>query len=643
MSTNFYLDNDDLRFYIDKGLDWEPLIEVTERGFTMPESFADADEALTFYRDALEMFGKFVAKEVAPRSHDLDSQEIALGEDGEVRVPEALDEIFEKMKGLGLHSLAIPRDLGGMNAPLLLYMVNSELMARADVSTMTHFGLHAGIALALLVYSIHEGTTEFDPETSAIVSTRFEEAIAEIMVGEAWGSMDITEPDAGSDMGALRTRAHQDEEGTWRLTGQKIFITSGHGKYHVVIARTEEDTGDGAMSGLKGLSTFLVKAYEDAPDGTRTRHAVVERIEEKMGHHASPTCMMVFEETPAELIGERGDGFRHMLLLMNNARIGVGFESIGLCEAAHRMATEYAAERRSMGKTIDRHEMIADMLAEMRTEIQGLRALAMTSVYAEEMAQKLQMNLLARQNLSAASRAEMEEELAQFKRVSRRLTPLLKYHASEKAVEFAKWNIQIHGGVGYTKEYGAEKLLRDAMVMPIYEGTSQIQALMAMKDVLGGIMKRPQRFVKRLAQARWRSLSERDPRAKALATIRYQTLMAQQRLIGRTALDKFDAVRQHPVGEWAEQLRHNWDPKRDFSYAMLHAERLIRLLIDEAIAEVLYEQAQEHPERGEVFDRFVEIAGPRARYNLDQIMHRGQRLLDRLHGADESYTAAAAE
>ena len=229
------------------------------------------------------------------------------------------------------------------------------------------------------------------------------------------------------------------------------------------------------------------------------------------------------------------------------------------------------------------------------------------------------------------------------KRRTRRLTPLLKYHASEKAVEFARWAIQIHGGVGYTQEYGVEKLLRDAMVMPIYEGTSQIQALMAMKDALGAIMKRPQEFVRRLAEARWRSLSERDPRARALARIQLTSLTARQHLVARTARDKFEEVRQRPVTEWVAGLRQDWDPKRDFSYAMLHAERLIRILIDEAIAELLYDQAQAHPDRGELFDRFVEIAEPRVRYNLDQINSRGQRLLARLsRERDEAGSSEAA-
>src|SRR5690606_24172364 len=180
-----------------------------------------------------------------------------------------------------------------------------------------------------------------------------------------------------------------DDDGNWYVTGQKIFLTSGHGKHHIVIARTEPD-----KPGLAGLSLFHVPAYEDMPDGTRRRIAVIDRLEEKLGHHGSATAAVSFDRAPARLIGRRGEGFQLMLLLMNNARVGVGFESIGVCEAAYRKARDYAAERRSMGKTIDRHEMIADFLDEMQTEILGLRALAMQCAWHEELHQRTKMHAL---------------------------------------------------------------------------------------------------------------------------------------------------------------------------------------------------------------------------------------------------------
>ena len=280
-----------------------------------------------------------------------------------------------------------------------------------------------------------------------------------------------------------------------------------------------------------------------------------------------------------------------------------------------------------MGKTIDQHELIADYLDEMRTDIQGIRALAMYGAYHEEVA--LRLKHLEGAGLPepelAAKRRRRQQKSAASK--SRRVTPLLKYLAAEKSVEMARRCLQIHGGVGYTKDYGAEKLLRDALVTPIYEGTSQIQALMAMKDNLQHVMRNPQDFVKRVAQARWRSISARDPLERRVARMRSLSLAALQHLLSRTATDKIKGLSQVPVTTWPQAFTKNWDPKRDFAFAMLHAERLTRLLADAAICEILYEQASRHRERREVLDRYLDRAEPRSRFLYDEITTTGERLL----------------
>ena len=628
--ANFLKDNEDLLFYLDKAIDWEPLVRLTERDVKDSDSFESSAAAVTFYRDVLESVAEYVAEEIAPHAEEIDREGV-LFDNGEVSFPPRLEKIFDELKALGFHGLCVPRELGGLNLPLLAYMACVELFARADVSVAAHFGFHGGMAMAMLVYSINEGTTEIDPQSGEILSTRFAHEIGEIMRGEAWGSMDITEPDAGSDMAALRSKAHHGDDGIWRVTGEKIYITSGHAKYHFVIARTEEQgDANNPFAGLKGLSMFLVPASGEGPGGTRASGVSVERIEKKLGHNGSATCALRFEEAPAHLIGKRGDGFKHMLLLMNNARIGVCFESLGLCEAALRLAQDYAVERRSMGKTIDQHEMIADMLEEMATDIAGIRALAFKAAVHEELTQKARLIAKAKEGAGMSIAPEIQEILDKSPKISRRLTPLAKLLGSEKAVEMARKAIQIHGGAGYIREYGAEKLLRDAMVFPIYEGTSQIQGLMVMKDALMGIMKGPGDFMKRLAQARLGSLSAKDPDARDLARIQLLSLKAQQHLIGRVASDKVKAVVQTPVQGWWGALSEGWDPKRDFARAMLHAERLAMLLADEAIAEILFEQAEAFPERRELYRNYVERALPRARYLYEQITERGDRLLARL-------------
>ena len=631
---NFFTDNDDLQYYFDRGIEWEPLVELTERSYRTEEGFKNAADAVSFYRQSAEMIGELAATEIAPHAARIDREGVVF-ERGEASLPKLQQSIFDQIKTLELHGMCLPRELGGQNCPILMAHVTSELFGRADCAVMAHYGFHGGMAMAMLLYSLLEGTTEFDSQRARITRTRFEREIGEIVRGEAWGCMDITEPDAGSDMAALRAVGEQDAAGQWFVSGSKIFITSGHGKHHFVIARTEKPAAPtDPKAGLGGLSMFLVPAYREDARGRRKRIVTLDRVEEKLGHHGSVTASLSFDRAPAELIGQRGDGFKLMLTLMNNARIGVGFESIGLCEAAYRLARDYAAERKSMGKTIDRHEIIADYLDEMRTDIQGLRAMAMHAAYHEEMSQQLRVALRYFPPRDEAERKRLERRQRRHAMKARRVTPLLKYSAAEKAVEIARRGLQIHGGNGYIAEYGAEKLLRDALVMPIYEGTSQIQALMAMKDTLGGIMKGPQAFLKRQARSHWRSMSAPHPLERRVGRLQALSLGAQGHLMTRTAADKLRSVQQLPFGQWPKAFTKSWDPKRDFAFALLHAERLTRLLSDETIAVLLLDQAERHPERAELLERHLERAEPRCRHLHDEITTTGRRLLTQL--AEES-------
>ena len=622
---NFYSDNEDLQYYVRRGIDWETLVRLTERVLPAPDGPATTAEAVEGYREILDLVGTFVAEQIAPHTAAIDHAGVSIA-NGLVSFPPQLQGIFDQIRELDLHGMSMPRELGGMNCPVMLYFLCNELIARGDVSVMTHHGFHGAISLALMLYSIAEGSTEFDAQ-GKIKKTRFAKEIGEIVRGEAWGCMDITEPNAGSDMASLNTKAELQADGSWALTGQKIFITSGHGKYHIVIARSEPVE---LAPGLAGLSLFLAPAYEQDASGQRRELATVDRIEDKLGHHASATCAITYEQSPAQLLGQRGDGFKNMLLLMNNARLGVGFESLGLCEAALRLATSYARDRQSMGKRLDQHELIADQLDEMATDIQGIRALAMEGAFQEEVASRLRIR-------EAAGGWDDELEGKRCRRLAREagaaareITPLLKFLAAEKSVEMARRCLQIHGGVGYTREYGAEKLLRDALVTPIYEGTTQIQALMAMKDALGQVIKAPQAFVKKVAQVRFRSLSARDPLERRVSKVRSVALSAIQTLLLRTSTDKLRDLRQQPLSTWPAALRKNWNPKRDFAFAMLHAERLTMILTDAAICEALWKQAQKHSERREVLSRYLERAEPRCNYLAEVIASTGDRLVARL-------------
>lgn len=633
--ANFYDDNADMRFYMEDYIDWEPLVRLTEFDYRAKDGFDNAADALDFYKSILEMVGKFSANEVAPHWAEIDREHPYL-KDGIVRFPPVLQKIFDKIKDLELHGMCVPRDLGGMNCPLILFQLCTELMARADVSVAAHNGFHGGMAMAMILFSTMEGSTEFDTEKNEIVNTRFAEAIGEIISGEAWGAMDITEPGAGSDMAQLRTRGEQNAEGQWHVTGEKIFITSGHAKYHFVIARTEKQKdAEDAFAGLKGLSMFLVPTYKIDDKGKQINLAGFDKLEEKLGHHGSATVAISFDETPAYLIGDRGEGFRLMLQLMNNARVGVGFESLGICEAALRLAKAYAAERPSMGKMIDKHEMIADYLDEMQTDIQAIRSLAVNSAYHEEMGQKLSLILRFMPPEYEAERREMERERDRHQAASRRYTPLLKYLAAERAVEICRRAIQIHGGFGYSMEFAAEKLLRDAIVLPIYEGTSQIQSLMAMKDSLMGILKDPKRFYGGFAKTRWTARAGEGKLERRVAGLQLLSYKALQFLMTRLAGRKLNEVRRKPIRQWSAFFKE-WDPKKDFSLAMLHAERLTRLLADVAVCETLLDQAGKFPEREIILLRYLERAEPRCRFLYSEITTTGARLLSELGAGAEA-------
>ncbi len=621
MAGNYYLDNEDLRFQLERAYNWSELISLYERGYTAKDGFKDEKEALEFYRDILDNVGKFIASEVAPRAKDMDHRPPRL-ENGEVVVDPEMAAIFDGFKEMGLYALNLPRELGGLNVPLTLYFALAEIIGRADIAVLGHYGFHGGIALSLLAYSLDEGTVQHDGEV--ITGTRFEEAIREIIEGEAFGCMVLTEPDAGSDLGALRTRAVLGADGKWRLTGQKIFITSGHGQHQLVLAKTE-NTGNG----LKDLSLFLVPRVIDR-DGKKVNNVVIERLEEKLGIHSSVTATLTYEDSVGELVGKRGQGFQLMVMLMNNARLGVGFESIGLAEQAYRLAKAYAAERKSMGKTIDRHEMIADYLDRMETDIRGLRAFAYSATESLELYTRLEMKLRLAPPADPEERKALERRVRSLKRRARDLTPLIKYQASEKAVEISRMALQIHAGVGYTRDYEVEKLLRDALVLPIYEGTSQIQSLMALKDRLQGAIKDPARFLRRAALARVGGLSARDPLDRKLARLMSQQYSAMQHILTHIARDKWVWVHEKKVSEWTAAFLKDWDARRDFAFGLLHAERMTRILSEVAIAKVLVKQARRFPERRELAEKYLDKALPVVNFLHEEISLSGDRLLKKL-------------
>ena len=628
-SRNFFIDNEDLQFHI-RTMDWASLLPLVEAYENPEEAFKDPAQAGEFYAEMLTTIGQFAAEQIAPYTTELDTQH-PTQEGEEILTAPRMKTILDGLAQLGAMGLILPRRLGGLNSPMVLNSALSELLARGDVSVMTAYGFYGGVGAVLSRYAIDEGHFERD-EKGCITSMRFDDKLEKIAAGEEWGAMLLTEPNAGSDLALIGTKAVEQDDGTWLLNGQKIWITSGHGEHHIVLARSEEP---GKLGGLKGLSLYYVPAHIEK-DGKRVRNVEMGGLEEKMGQHSGVAATINLEDSVGHLIGQRGHGFRGMLLLMNNARILVGFESLGICESAYRQSKSYAEERVTMGQPIIRHAMIADYLDEMEITIIGLRALSFDAVYNEEMAHRLRMKLQVEQPEDATDKRNVEKEIQKYKWRARLATPLIKYFGSEEAVRIARMNMQILGGVGYMKEYGAEKLLRDALILPVYEGTSQIQSLMALKDNLQKVLRNPRKAISRFAALKLEAVSARDEMEKALARMRITKYSAMQTIFTRIVADKFGDVKEKPLLEWKSAFLKTWDPAVDFSFGLWHAERLTKILCYVSISESLVRLArktvdtEDGPQRREYALRFMERFEAKAQGALEEIERYGPELLDRL-------------
>src|SRR5215472_6300261 len=307
----------------------------------------------------------------------------------------------------------------------------------------------------------------------------------------------MTEPEAGSDVGNIGTTATRQPDGSWRINGRKQFISSGNGEVGVLLARAVPGS-----KGLNGLALFLVpRCVPDAETGERENYAV-ERAEEKVCINGSPTCALAFQDTYAEIMGSPGDGWRHITTFMNEARIAVGVQACGVAQASLVAAREYAAQRVQMGKPIREPPLVAEMLLDMQTTVVGLRALWMETAVAYDLVQGIQRRLNTLSEVDP-QRPALEARERRIGRYLRELTPLVKYYGSEEAIRVARMGMQVFGGYGVVKEYEVERFLRDSLILPIYEGSSQIQALMAVKDLLKSVMRDPRSLLVPVGHSPW--------------------------------------------------------------------------------------------------------------------------------------------
>lgn len=457
--ANFFTDNQDLLFQFER-LDLKEVVDFYEENYKQSEKFNYApinyEDAKENYRRILEITGDIAANYIAPRSPGIDD-EGATFKDGKVYYAKGTKESLDLLSKAELMGMILPREYGGLNFPTTIYMAAVEMISRADASLMNIFGLQ-DIGRTIAEFGSAAQKQEFLPGFST---------------GEYTGAMALTEPDAGSDLQAVKLTAYQDEKGNWFLRGVKRFITNGNGEVLLVLARTEAGTKD-----ARGLSMFV--CYGD--DTIKVR-----RIEHKLGIHGSPTCELQFNDTPAQLVGARRFGLlKYVMYLMNRARVGIGAQSLGIAQEAYEQALNYAKAREQFGKPIYNLPVVANILIDMRVSLEAFRSLFYnTSVWLDR--KEMLDQLVEKLKSEKKPLAETNERLKEASKYLSLLTPLAKYFLSEGANKICYDSMQIHGGTGYMHEFGIERLSRDARITNIYEGTSQLQIVAAAGGVVNDI------------------------------------------------------------------------------------------------------------------------------------------------------------
>ncbi|MDR1757625.1 MAG: acyl-CoA dehydrogenase family protein [Bacteroidales bacterium] len=452
---NFYTDNEALKFQLSHPL-MRRIVDLKERDYADNNQFDDApvdfEDAIDSYDRVLEIVGEITGEILAPNAEEVDRVGVRVENNAVVYAP-GTQEAHEALTKAGLYGMSLPRRFGGLNFAYVPYVMAAEIVSRGDTAFANIWGLQD------CAETLHEFASE-----------EIQQAFLPRVNKGATCSMDLTEPDAGSDLQAVRLKASWDETSQcWRLNGVKRFITNGDADIKLVLARSEEGTTD-----ARGLSYFV---YDRAEGATTIR-----RVENKLGIHGSPTVELVFNNAPAKLVGERRFGLiKYVMSLMNGARLGVAAQAVGLSENACREAERYAAEREQFGKAIKHFPQVYEMLALSRAKTDVARALLYETCRFVDIYKALTLTSKER-----PLTAEEKTELKYYQKNADLYTPLLKLFATEFCNQVAYDAIQVHGGSGYMKDYPVERLYRDARITNIYEGTTQLQVVAAIRGVGNG-------------------------------------------------------------------------------------------------------------------------------------------------------------
>ena len=452
--ANYYSDHPEIEFHLNHPL-MKRVVDLKERNYAEKDQFEDApvnyEDAIENYKRLLDITGDVAANIIEPNSEDVDLEGPHL-ENGRMIYASKTFENLDATRKAGLWGLSMPRRYGGLNLPNAIFSMASEIIAAADAGFQNIWSLQSCI----------DTLYEFGSEEQR------QKYIPRICAGETM-SMDLTEPDAGSDLQRVMLKATQDEDGTWRLNGVKRFITNGDSDIHLVLARSEEGTKDG-----RGLSMFI---YDKRDGGVTVRH-----IEHKLGIHGSPTCELVYKNAKAELCGSTRLGLiKYVMALMNGARLGIAAQSVGVEQEAYNEGLAYAKERAQFGEKIINFPAVYDMLSRMKAKLDAGRSLLYCCARYVDIYKALE-DIARDSKLTPEERQEMKK----YTRLADAFTPLAKGMNSEYANQNAYDAISIHGGSGFIMEYKCQRLFRDARIFSIYEGTTQLQVVAAIRYITNG-------------------------------------------------------------------------------------------------------------------------------------------------------------
>jgi len=453
---NFFNDNPALKFQLSHPL-MQKIVTLKERNFVDKDKYdyasRDFEDAIDNYEKILEIIGEIAGEVIASNAEEIDQTGPTVVNNRVIYAP-GTQQNHETLIQAGVYGMALPREYGGLNFAVIPYVMAAEIVSRADAGFANIWGLQ----------DCAETINEFADEDIK------REFLPRVCAGQTC-SMDLTEPDAGSDLQAVQLKAtYNEKDGMWYLNGVKRFITNGDAHIKLVLARSEEGTTDG-----RGLSLFVV-------DNKHDNTVKVRRIENKLGIKGSPTCELVFSNTPAKLIGSRRLGLiKYVMSLMNEARLGIGAQSVGLSTAAYDEALSYAKERRQFGKAIIEFPAVFEMISLMKAKLDASRALLYETTRFVDIYK-------AYEAIEKERKLEPEEknEYKEYQKLADAFTPVIKLFASEYANQNAYDCVQIHGGSGFMKDYPCERLYRDARILTIYEGTSQLQVVAAIRHVTTG-------------------------------------------------------------------------------------------------------------------------------------------------------------